>query len=232
MNGNIHILMVEDDVNFGSILRDYLKLNGFRVTLAANGVEGYEQFMSAEEYQLIIMDVMMPKMDGFTLIRKVRESNRQVPVIFLTARSLKEDVLKGYRSGADEYLVKPFDADVLLHKINAILNRRLIIEEKDLTQFTIGIFEFDYLSRVLKNKDQRYKLSPKEADLLRMLYMYRNNLLPREKALRDIWEDDNYFTARSMDVYLSRLRKYFKEDDGISIESVHGKGFRLVVKNV
>jgi len=231
MNKNINILLVEDDINFGSILRDYLRLNDFNVTLCPDGIAGWETFRTNSDFHLVILDVMMPKKDGFALAQEIREVSRSVPMIFLTAKSLKEDVLKGYRSGADEYLVKPFDADILLHKINAILNRRLIIDKNNTDEFGIGSFRFDSHTRSLKNERHNFKLSPKEAGLLRLLYVYRNHLLPREKALKDIWDEDNYFTARSMDVYLSRLRKYLRDEPGISIESIHGKGFRLVVKN-
>jgi DNA-binding response OmpR family regulator len=230
MNKNIHILLVEDDINFGSILRDYLKLNDFNVTLCQDGEAGWEAFRKNKDFHLVITDVMMPKKDGFALAKEIRDANRSIPMIFLTAKSLKEDVLKGYRAGADEYLVKPFDADILLHKINAILNRRLVIEENNTEEFTIGSFRFDNQTRSLQNTANTFKLSPKEAELLRLLYVYRNHLLPREKALKDIWDEDNYFTARSMDVYLSRLRKYLRYEPGVSIESVHGKGFKLVMR--
>lgn len=232
MNSNIHILLVEDDVNFGSILRDYLRLNEFNVTLCTDGEAGWEFFSKNKFIHLVIADVMMPRKDGFTLTSDIRSVNKTIPIIFLTARSLKEDVLKGYRAGADEYLVKPFDADILLHKINAILNRKMILEDQGTDEFHIGGLFFDNSTRLLRDEQQQHKLSPKEAELLKMLYVYRNNLLPREKALRDIWGEDNYFTARSMDVYLSRLRKYFRNQPGISIESIHGKGFKLVVKPV
>jgi len=226
------ILLVEDDINFGIILRDYLRLNDFDVTLARNGMEGFEKFKK-DYYDLIILDVMMPYKDGFTLAKEIRARNKQVPLIFLTAKTLKEDMLKGYQIGADDYVNKPFDSEVLLYKIKALMNRRIVpVVEEDKTDtvyFNIGDFKFDSKLRQLFYKDEApVKLSPKESKLLKMLAQYKNDLMPREKALTKIWQDDNYFTSRSMDVYIAKLRKLLQRDPQVKIVNIHGAGFRLV----
>ena len=225
------ILLVEDDINFGIILRDYLRLNDFDVILARNGMEGFEKFKK-DYYDLIILDVMMPYKDGFTLGKEIRARNQQVPLIFLTAKTLKEDMLKGYQIGADDYVNKPFDSEVLLYKIKALLNRRVVPvkeEEPDAVYFNIGDFTFDSKLRQLSYKDEAsVKLSPKESKLLKMLALHKNDLMPREKALTKIWQDDNYFTSRSMDVYIAKLRKLLQKDDRVKITNIHGAGFRLV----
>tara|TARA_B100000686_G_C16805562_1_gene989944 strand:+ start:4332 stop:5030 length:699 start_codon:yes stop_codon:yes gene_type:complete len=230
---NKKILIVEDDPNFGSILRDYLSLNDYKITLAKNGIEGFEKFKK-EDFDLCILDVMMPYKDGFTLAREIRERSNTVPIIFLTAKNLKEDVLKGFKIGADDYLTKPFDSEVLLAKIKAILNRQTAIEIPDSEEFEfkIGDFIFNSKLRFLSYKsDNSINLSPKENQLLRLLVIYLNDLLPREVALNKIWRDDNYFTSRSMDVYIAKLRKYLSLDSKIEIINIHGEGFRLVVNN-
>ena len=225
------ILIVEDDPNFGSILRDYLTLNDYDVTLAKNGIEGLEKFKK-EDFDLCILDVMMPYKDGFTLAKEIREKNETVPLIFLTAKSLKEDVLKGFKLGADDYLTKPFDSDVLLAKVKAILNRRVSktnTVDSDEHLFTIGAFHFNSKLRFLSYQQQDpLKLSPKENQLLRLLVLHLNDLLPRDIALNKIWRDDNYFTSRSMDVYIAKLRKYLKQDPSVEITNIHGEGFRLI----
>lgn len=228
------ILIVEDDPNFGSILRDYLTLNDYDVTLAKNGIEGLEKFKK-EDFDLCILDVMMPYKDGFTLAKEIREKNETVPLIFLTAKSLKEDVLKGFKLGADDYLTKPFDSDVLLAKVKAILNRRVSktnTVDSDEHLFTIGAFNFNSKLRFLSYQQQDpLKLSPKENQLLRLLVLHLNDLLPRDIALNKIWRDDNYFTSRSMDVYIAKLRKYLRQDPKVEILNIHGEGFRLVVSD-
>ncbi len=228
------ILIVEDDPNFGSILRDYLSLNDYQITLAKNGIEGFEKFKK-EDFDLCILDVMMPYKDGFTLAKEIREKNETVPLIFLTAKSLKEDVLKGFKIGADDYLTKPFDSEVLLAKVKAILNRA-VASTKDVDseeyQFTIGTFTFNSKLRFLTHQDkEQVKLSPKENQLLRLLALHINDLMPRELALNKIWRDDNYFTSRSMDVYIAKLRKYLSKDPKVKILNIHGEGFRLVVSD-
>jgi len=230
---NKKILLVEDDQNFGAILKDYLMLNDFDVTLAKNGMEGFEKFKK-DTYDLCILDVMMPYKDGYTLAKEIREKNKEVPIIFLTAKSMKEDVLKGYKVGADDYLNKPFDSEVLLMKIKAIIQRKSTDTKNDHVkfEFQIGRFHLNSKLRFLTfDQDEPIKLSPKENELLKMLTLHENDLMPRELALTKIWRDDNYFTSRSMDVYIAKLRKYLKPDEDVEILNIHGEGFRLVVKN-
>ena len=229
---NKRILLVEDDPNFGTVLKDYLSLNDYNVTHAKDGLEGLIMFKN-DDYDLCILDVMMPRKDGFSLAKDIRSTNSEVPIIFLTAKTMKEDVLKGYQAGADDYLNKPFDSEVLLYKIKAILQRKETDQstEDDSFEFKIGKFEFNSKLRHLSFDGQEaQKLSPKESKLLRMLAMHKNDLMPRELALTKIWRDDNYFTSRSMDVYIAKLRKYLKSDDAVEILNIHGEGFRLIEK--
>lgn len=225
------ILLVEDDPNFGIVLKDYLSLNNFNVTLARNGMEGYEKFRKGA-FDACILDVMMPFKDGFTLAKEIREDNAVIPIVFLTAKSLKEDVLKGYKSGADDYLNKPFDSEVLLVKLKTLLKRKStgLVANNQQIEFTIGDFLLNAKLRFLTYKNEAaIKLSPKENELLKMLALHLNDLMPRERALTQIWRDDNYFTSRSMDVYIAKLRKYLKKDPKVEILNIHGEGFRLVV---
>ena len=226
-----NILLVEDDPNFGIVLRDYLNLNGFQVTLAKNGMEGFDKYKKGD-YDLCILDVMMPYKDGYTLAKEIREDNTSVPIIFLTAKSMKEDVLQGYKVGADDFLNKPFDSEVLLAKIKTLLKRKssqTTVSQKQ-TDFQIGDFHLNAKLRFLAyKKEDPIKLSPKENDLLKLLALHLNDLMPRELALTQIWRDDNYFTSRSMDVYIAKLRKYLKQDSKVEILNIHGEGFRLVV---
>jgi two-component system OmpR family response regulator len=226
-----NILLVEDDPNFGIVLRDYLNLNGFQVTLAKNGMEGFDKYKKGD-YDLCILDVMMPYKDGYTLAKEIREDNTSVPIIFLTAKSMKEDVLQGYKVGADDFLNKPFDSEVLLAKIKTLLKRKssqTTVSQKQ-TDFQIGDFHLNAKLRFLTyKKEDPIKLSPKENDLLKLLALHLNDLMPRELALTQIWRDDNYFTSRSMDVYIAKLRKYLKQDPKVEILNIHGEGFRLVV---
>jgi two-component system, OmpR family, response regulator len=229
---NKKILLVEDDQNFGAILKDYLMLNDFEVILAKNGMEGFEKFKK-DTYDLCILDVMMPYKDGYTLAKEIREKNKEVPIIFLTAKSMKEDVLKGYKVGADDYLNKPFDSEVLLMKIKAIIQRKSseVKNEPVKFEFEIGKFHLNSKLRFLTfQKEEPIKLSPKENELLKMLAVYENDLMPRELALTKIWRDDNYFTSRSMDVYIAKLRKYLRLDENVEVLNIHGEGFRLVIK--
>ncbi len=233
VSNNKKILLVEDDPNFGSILKDYLMMNDFDVTLAKNGMEGFEKFKK-DTFDLCILDVMMPYKDGFTLAREIRDKNKEIPIIFLTAKTMKEDVLKGYKVGADVYLNKPFDSEVLLMKIKAIMQRKSseVKAENTKFEFQIGKFNLNSKLRFLTfENDEPIKLSPKENELLKMLALYENDLMPREVALTKIWRDDNYFTSRSMDVYIAKLRKYLKPDENVEILNIHGEGFRLVIKN-
>ena len=232
-NTNKKILIVEDDINFGSILKEYLGLNDYVVTLAKNGIEGFEKFKK-EKFDLCILDVMMPYKDGFTLAKEIREENSLVPIFFLTAKHLREDVLKGFKFGADDYMTKPFDSEVLLAKIKAILNRKNFNEDPAVEAFEFSFSDFNFNSklRFLKYKDKDpIKLSPKESQLLRLLVLHINDLLPREVALNKIWRDDNYFTSRSMDVYIAKLRKFLSDDEKVQILNIHGEGFRLVISN-
>ena len=227
---NSRILLVEDDQSFGAVLKDYLMMNNYDVTLAIDGEMGLKEFME-NEYDICIFDVMMPKKDGFSLAEDVKKINKNMPIIFLTAKNLREDILKGYQLGADDYITKPFDTELLLYKIKAILQRSAVVEEDEQEHFKVSNIEFDSVLRQLKVNDKEYKLSPKENELLKMLCIHRNDFMPRELALRKIWKKENYFTARSMDVYIAKLRKILKDDDGLEIINVHGEGFRLLVKN-
>ena len=226
------ILLVEDDPNFGIILRDFLKMNDYDVVLAKNGMEGFEKFKKSD-FNLCILDVMMPYKDGFTLATEIKNLSSEMPIIFLTAKSMKEDVLKGYKVGADDYLKKPFDSDVLLFKIKAILKRNNVtasLHTED-TEFNFSSFYFNSKLRHLKYKDEPHvKLSPKENMLLKLLLIHINDLMPRELALTKIWHDDNYFTSRSMDVYIAKLRKQLQKDSSVTINNIHGEGFRLIVE--
>lgn len=230
---NKKILLVEDDPNFGTVLKDYLSLNDYNVTLAKDGLEGLIMFKN-DDYDLCILDVMMPRKDGFSLAKDIRSTNSEVPIIFLTAKTMKEDVLKGYQAGADDYLNKPFDSEVLLYKIKAIMQRKETEQtiEEETFEFKIGAFEFNSKLRHLSfDGGETQKLSPKESKLLKMLAVHKNDLMPRELALTKIWRDDNYFTSRSMDVYIAKLRKYLKGDENVEILNIHGEGFRLIDKS-
>jgi two-component system OmpR family response regulator len=228
---NPRILLVEDEKTFGSVLRDYLSLNDLEITWCEDGISGYETFVK-EEFDLCIVDVMMPKKDGFTLVEEIRQKNKKVPVIFLTAKSLKQDVLKGYKIGADDYITKPFDTEVLLLKIKAILNRKEIEKPgNNETKFELGKLFFDFsLRKISGPQEYEIKLSPKESELLLLLCRHKDLVLPKEKALRQIWKEDNYFTGRSMDVYIVKLRKYLAADERIEISNLHSQGYVLKVK--
>ena len=227
---NKQILLVEDDVNFGTVLRDYLQMNGYKVVLARNGLEGFEKFKK-NEFDVCILDVMMPYKDGFTLAKEIRSKDKSIPVVFLTAKSMKDDVLKGYKIGADDYLTKPFDADILLKKLEVLIQRtqKSVQKSKPKSRIVIGDFIFNPRLRTLTyKKNTPTNLSPKENQLLLMLVETQNDLLSRNKALNEIWNDDNYFTSRSMDVYIAKLRKYLREDTSVEIANIHGEGFRLI----
>ena len=226
-----NILLVEDDHNFGSILNDYLKLHSYKTTLARNGVEGLEKFKK-QIYDMCILDVMMPFKDGFTLAEEIRQIDNQIPLIFLTAKSLKDDMIRGFKIGADDYLVKPFDSEVLLLKIKSIFRRKFIENSKKESkiEYTFSDFTFNSKLRTLQFRtEDEITLSPKESKLLNLLLENLNDLTSREEALVKIWNDDNYFTSRSMDVYVTKIRKYLKLDPKISIENIHGKGFKMNV---
>ena len=224
------ILLVEDDQSFGAVLKDYLSINNFEVTLATDSEQGLKEF-TENEFDICIFDVMMPKKDGFSLAEDVKRIDKNIPIIFLTARNMREDILKGYQLGADDYITKPFDTELLLYKIKAILQRSATAENDEQEQFKISNIFFDSMLRQLRVGEVEYKLSPKENELLKLLCQHRNDFMPRDLALRKIWKKENYFTARSMDVYIAKLRKLLREDDGLEIINVHGEGFRLLVKN-
>lgn len=225
---NNKVLLVEDDPNFGAILKDYLELNEYDVVHAKDGIEGIIEYRK-RNFDICVLDVMMPRKDGFTLAKEIKNINPDQAMIFLTAKSLKEDMMQGYKVGADDYLTKPFDSDVLLAKIKAIIarNRRNDLPEQE--NYTLGNFSFDPKLRVLSGYGEDRKLSPKESELLKMLLTYKNDLLPRSTALLKIWKDDNYFTGRSMDVYIAKLRKYVKPDNRIEIQNIHSEGFTLMI---
>lgn len=224
------ILLVEDDPCFGSVLKSYLQLSDYEVTLCVNGNEGLEAFRK-ERFDICLLDVMMPEMDGFTLGKKIREIDSSVPFVYITAKSLKEDMKQGYEIGADDYIIKPFDSELLILKIKAILSRcEHDCGEDRLRVIQIGRYDFNTeLRTVTWDGDQVIKLTPKEAHLLELLYKHQDGLLTREKALNEIWGANDYFTARSMDVYITKLRKFFKDDESVRIENIHGSGFRLVI---
>jgi DNA-binding response OmpR family regulator len=227
------ILLVEDDTNFGSILKSYLELADYEVLLKMDGKQGLSAFKTYI-FDLCILDIMMPEMDGFSLAREIRKLNRKIPLIFLTAKTLKEDVLEGFRIGADDYLTKPFDSEVLLYKIAAILKRNAMSgESADQRQmYEVGNFHFDSRLRTLKLGNSIQPLSPKESALLKMLCNAKDGILTRHDALQQIWGKEDYFTTRSMDVFMARLRKYLKPDPAIEIINIHGNGFRLVIRNL
>lgn len=224
---NHTVLLVEDDANFGSTMKDFLEMNDYEVTWAKDGIEGIIEYRK-RNFDICILDVMMPRKDGFTLAKEIRNVNPDQAIVFLTAKSLKEDVMKGYVLGADDYLTKPFDSDVLLAKVKAIITRNKRNELPEHENYEIGNFTFDPRMRVLKGYGEEKKLSPKEAELLKLLIQHKNDLLPRSVALLKIWKDDNYFTGRSMDVYVAKLRKYLKPDSSLEIQNVHSNGFSLM----
>lgn len=229
MQKNIKILLAEDDTNLGTLLCDYLKAKGFHTVLAANGEEAFNLFAKGT-YNLCLLDVMMPIKDGFTLAKEIRKINDSIPIIFLTAKSMKEDTLQGFEVGADDYITKPFSMEELLARINAVIRRTVGDgEEQEQDTFEIGKYHFDYKKRVLTIADEAQKLTSKENDLLRLLCLNQGKVLERTYALKAIWEDDNYFNARSMDVYIAKLRKHLKLDESIEIMNVHGRGFRFVI---
>lgn len=223
------ILLCEDDTNLGMVLKNYLELNDYDVTLERDGRLGLAAFQR-EKYDICLLDVMMPNMDGFTAAEEIRDINPDVPLFFLSAKTMKEDIIQGYKLGADDYITKPFDSEVLLHKIKAIIKRNEEIHKDEVNaEYDLGKYHFNPRLRELTVDGKTQTLSPKENELLKMLADYKNDLLPREAALKKIWGSDTYFNGRSMDVYIAKLRKYLKEDDKLEIVNIHGNGFRLVV---
>ncbi|WP_299897578.1 response regulator transcription factor [uncultured Aquimarina sp.] len=227
-----HILLAEDDFDFGSILKQYLELHGYKVVWAKDGKEALEVF-GQEQFDICVFDVMMPKMDGFTLAEKVIEIHPETPFVFLTAKKMKEDKIRGLKLGADDYIVKPFEADILVLRLQNILKRSQrsqrtqVIKEEVLS---IGDFKFDAVNHCLKLNEDRQKLTEKETILIQYLFDHKNTMIKRENLLKDVWGNDDFFSGRSMDVFISRLRKYFKKDSKIKIESVRGVGLTFQIE--
>jgi DNA-binding response OmpR family regulator len=229
----LKILLVEDDPNLGILLQEYLDAKGYQTKLGKDGKEGYDLFCKSD-YDLILLDVMMPFKDGLTLAKEIRVTNKQIPIIFLTAKSMKEDTLEGFNAGADDYITKPFSMEELLVRIQAVLrrsNKQIAISNQQ-TQFEIGAYKFDSEKQMLDYNGNSLKLTTKESGLLRLLCIHKNDVLDRNFALKTIWHDDNYFNGRSMDVYIAKLRKYLKDDQKVEIINIHGKGFKLLVNSL
>jgi two-component system response regulator VicR len=223
------VLLLEDDFNLGLVLQEHLKLHGYDVTLCTNGEEGAQK-LGEVAFDLCLVDVMMPRKDGFTFAREVRSAGNAIPIIFLTARSLKEDRIEGFRIGCDDYITKPFSVEELQLRIEAVLRRSAPLPGQDApTHFEIGSYVFDSVRQVLSLDGSDRKLTAREAELLHLLCLHMNETLGREHALKQIWGDDGYFSGRSMDVFASRLRKYLKDDPRVTLLGIHGKGLRLVV---
>jgi DNA-binding response OmpR family regulator len=221
------ILLAEDDLSLGELLKNYLELNDFEVQWHKDGIEAFKAF-NKFHFDICLLDVMMPEMNGIQLAEEIKQLKPGVPVLFLTAKSLKEDMLKGYRSGADDYIIKPFDSELLIFKIHAILKRISGGQvATNATEFVIGKYKLNTHTQLLTGPQGLRQLSPKENDLLKLLCQYKNNLLPRDVALKNIWGTDDYFNGRSMDVYITKIRKYLKDDPTIEVINIHGKGFRL-----
>lgn len=229
MNNRKSLFFVEDDLSFGAVLKSYLEICNFSITWLHDGKHAVSAFRE-RTYDLCLLDVMLPNVDGFTIGKEIRSIDSRIPIIYLTAKSLKEDIINGYRLGADDYIVKPFDADVLIYKISALL-KRSEGESVSNQQYYIGKYIFDARLREIKLEGVKQLLSPKESSLLQLLCDHKNELLPREVALKKIWGDDGYFTTRSMDVFITKLRKYFKEDPTVEIRNIHGSGFILTQDN-
>jgi DNA-binding response OmpR family regulator len=230
MNNRLKVLLLEDDTNLGLVIQEHLQLQGYAVTLCADGVGGSEVF-SKDKFDLCLVDVMMPNKDGFTFVAEIRAVNQQIPLIFLTAKALKEDKIKGFKVGCDDYITKPFSIEELTLRIEAVLRRSHgQTKSPSLGLYEIGKYNFDSNRQTLTFGKEQRKLTPRESELLRLLCGKSNQTVTREEALTTIWNDDSYFAGRSMDVFVSKLRKYLKDDPSIEILSVHGKGFRLVVE--
>jgi len=230
MSNNVKILLVEDDPNLGLLLSEYLRAKDFPTVLKTDGVAGYEEYIRGD-YDFLILDVMVPLKDGFTLAREIREIDEKTPILFLTAKSMNEDKLEGFKAGGDDYMTKPFSMEELLARVNAILKRAGQSAEEEKGPFTVGKFSFDPESHTLNIGDNRIKLTTKENDLLFLLYRNKNSILDRNFALKKIWGDDSYFNGRSMDVYITKLRKHLKIDPSIQIINEHGKGFKLILNS-
>ncbi|MDQ3046472.1 MAG: response regulator transcription factor [Bacteroidota bacterium] len=223
------VLLVEDDPNLGSLLKEYLEAKGFSTELAVNGKQGYDVF-SKDKFNICILDVMMPVKDGITLAMEIRAIDAHIPFVFLSAKSMKEDTIEGFSAGADDYITKPFSMEELLMRIKAILRRSdsKTAKSSEQNEFIVGNYKFDYKHQTLDIEGSHQKLTTKEAELLKLLCVNENEVLDRNFALKAIWNDDNYFNGRSMDVYIAKLRKYLRDDPGVELLNVHGKGFKLL----
>ena len=222
------ILLVEDDPSLGFVIKDNLSLKGYDVTLCTDG-EAAENTFNTSTFQLCIFDVMLPKKDGFSLAKYVRSKNKNIPILFLTAKAMMEDKLTGFQTGADDYITKPFSLEELLCRIEVFLRRSSEELPTQLKKFHVGSYEFDYTTLTLRNPASEKTLTQKEAEVLQLLYYNRKRVLKREEILKEVWGDDDYFMGRSMDVFISKLRKYLKEDPAVQIVNYHGVGFRLEV---
>jgi two-component system, OmpR family, response regulator len=225
----MNILLAEDDLNLGELLSNFLKSKGYSVDLTRNGKLAFERF-NQKKFDFCIFDVMMPEMDGFTLAKEIRELDKKVPILFLTAKAMKEDKLEGFAIGADDYLTKPFSMEELLARITAISRRADIGETSKEEKYQVGKIAYEPTYRILHLTEGKKKLTTKENQLLHLLVKNKNEILDRQATLRAIWGDDNYFNGRSMDVYIAKIRKLLREDPNIEIMNVHGKGFKLVIK--
>jgi two-component system OmpR family response regulator len=234
MENNIthNILLAEDDPSFGNVLKMYLEAKGFRVFHAANGEEALKVFYSKENFSLVLLDIMMPKKDGFQIAQELRNKSYNIPIIFITAKSLQEDILQGFKHGADDYITKPFTMEELLARMQAVISRTFkddSFQQRESAVYEIGEYVFEYSRQVLRYYKQEKKLTAREADLLKLLCNYANQILDRKIALEVIWGEDNYFHARNMDVYISKIRKYLSEDKDIELINVHGVGYKLII---
>lgn len=228
MEEKFRILLCEDEDNLGMLLKEYLQAKGYDTVLCRDGEEGYSAFLEGG-FDMCVFDVMMPKKDGFTLAKEIRNTNSDIPIIFLTAKTLKEDILQGFKLGADDYLTKPFSMEELTFRIEAVLRRVRSKRTKERSSYKLGSFEFDTKKQTLTRNGEVIKLTTKENELLCLLCAHSNEVLQRDFALKTIWVDDNYFNARSMDVYITKLRKHLKGDDSVEIINIHGRGYKLVM---
>jgi len=225
------ILLLEDDASLGMVLQEHLQLQGFEVTLCVDGEQGLSAYQQGQ-YDICLVDIMMPKKDGFSFAEDVRRTNQKIPLIFLTAKAMKEDKIRGFQVGCDDYITKPFSIEELMLRIEAVLRRTYGDSPSETPDnFQIGKYTFDYNQQLLVHEGKQEKLTPKESDLLKLLCLNMNKTVLRADALQQVWDSDSYFAGRSMDVYISRLRKYFKNDPGVQIMGIHGKGFRLIVRD-
>ncbi|MFT3993109.1 MAG: response regulator transcription factor [Dysgonomonas sp.] len=227
MEEKLKLFLCEDDENLGMLLREYLQAKGYETDLFIDGEVGYKGFVK-EKYDLCILDVMMPKKDGITLVKEIRAINTEIPIIFLTAKNMKDDILEGFKAGADDYITKPFSMEELVLRIEAIFRRVKGKRAKEQQVYQFGNMQFDTQKQILTINGENTKLTTKEAELLGLLCAHANDILERNHALKQIWVDDNYFNARSMDVYITKLRKLLKPDPSIEIINIHGKGYKLI----